>query len=565
MVPDAEPAVDRYSWTNYYESFADRLLSFRDRRAELIEIIEELRNEGYKVLPLQDLFSDGTRGLVQDIDPFTIFSIFNRGITDDNRKLNIQALSDKLDIDAVPPVVFTGIPVADNRKSWFFGYEESRHPGDIDNLWDLFAAALELADSPAEESLTRFKQAYDQVRGQAQIKWNITMGLYWIRPWTFVSLDAYSRENLSRLGFSVPKYTLPNADEYWELTSSILDRLATPELPASSLPELSYQAWTRGTQDADTRLDAPKKGPSEDLSLDASNVYTVENIVADGAFISEVELAEMVDVLREKKNIVLQGPPGTGKTWLSNRLAYALLGEKDKDRVKALQFHPNMSYQDFVRGLRPVPGGEFKLTNGPLLRIAEAASRSPERDYVLVIEEINRGNPSQVFGEMLTLLEADKRNPENAIELAYSRDEEDAFYLPQNLHLIGTMNVADRSLALVDVALRRRFAFFNLSPQINDNWEQWCIAEAGLLENDVRLIRERMKELNEKLSQDPSLGPQYRVGHSFVTPTRNTEISNGVEWFSKVVRTEIGPLLEEYWFDNAKQAEEATKALVAGL
>ncbi|MFC9768575.1 McrB family protein [Rhodococcus jostii] len=206
--------------------------------------------------------------------------------------------------------------------------------------------------------------------------------------------------------------------------------------------------------------------------------------------------------MKSKKNIILQGPPGTGKTWLARRLGWVLCNERQSDRITLLQFHPSMSYEDFVRGFRPGSDGKLTLIDGPLLTAAQNARQDCEGDYVVVIEEINRGNPAQIFGEMLTLLEHDKRDPENALNLAYPRDGEGPFHLPSSLlHLIGTMNVADRSLALVDMALRRRFAFFDLEPEYNDAWREFVI-ERGYDESVVDRIAVRMTRLNEVIEAD---------------------------------------------------------------
>ena len=171
-------------------------------------------------------------------------------------------------------------------------------------------------------------------------------------------------------------------------------------------------------------------------------------------------------LLRRKKNLVLQGPPGTGKTWLAKRLGYALLGARDTRRMTAVQFQPSLSYEDFVRGWRPDGEGGLLLADGVFLEVVDAAREQPEQDFVLVIEEINRGNPAQIFGELLTLLEADKRHEDEALRLAYPRPEiqNERVHVPPNLYVIGTMNLADRSLALVDLALRRRFGFKTLKP-----------------------------------------------------------------------------------------------------
>ena len=311
---------------------------------------------------------------------------------------------------------------------------------------------------------------------------------------------------------------------------------------------------------------------NEDLETEedaAAPSYTIAQIADEGCFLSQETLAQIIARVESKKNLVLQGPPGTGKTWLAKRLAYALIGSKDpkvtRDRLRVVQFHPSLSYEDFVRGWRPSGEGKLKLTDGIFLEIVEAAKAEPDRPFVLVIEEINRGNPAQIFGELLTLLEDSKRSREDAMELAYRQNADERVYIPRNLHVIGTMNIADRSLALVDLALRRRFAFVSLEPQLNGPWKTWCVDRCNIAPEVVTLIEQRMNALNEEIGQDRSLGPQYRVGHSYVTPQAGAPIADGRSWFKDVVRTEITPLLEEYWFDAPDKVAAAAAKLLEGL
>lgn len=297
---------------------------------------------------------------------------------------------------------------------------------------------------------------------------------------------------------------------------------------------------------------------------DASEDYSIQNIIADGCFHDVYSLEKFIDRLRLKKNIILQGPPGTGKTWLAKRLAYALMGQKDHSRLRSVQFHPNLSYEDFVRGWRPTGDGKLSLVDGAFMEAVEDA-RNTSRPFVIVIEEINRGNPAQIFGEMLTLLEADKRYPDEALELCYRKTPGERVFIPSNLFVIGTMNVADRSLALVDMALRRRFAFIDLEPQLNDSWKNWLVNQAGLPVSLVKQIEEKISNLNQVIASDPTLGPQYRIGHSYVTPPLDGVLTDPKEWFKQVVETEIGPLLNEYWFDSADKALDAQRELLVGL
>jgi 5-methylcytosine-specific restriction protein B len=253
--------------------------------------------------------------------------------------------------------------------------------------------------------------------------------------------------------------------------------------------------------------------------------YSIQSILDEGCFLDETELRAILGRLRFKKNLILQGPPGTGKTWLAKRLAYALMGRRDFNRLRSVQFHINLSYEDFVRGWRPTGDGKLALVDGVFMEAIEDA-RNSSQPYVVVIEEINRGNPAQIFGEMLTLMEADKRAASEALELSYRRHASERVYVPPNLYVIGTMNVADRSLAIVDMALRRRFAFIDMVPKFNQTWRSWLQDEVGLGENFINDIASRVTRLNEVIATEPTLGPQYCIGHSYLTPPADAQISD---------------------------------------
>lgn len=300
-------------------------------------------------------------------------------------------------------------------------------------------------------------------------------------------------------------------------------------------------------------LDSAAPTPAE-----MAQPYTVEAIVAEGCFQPASEINAVLESWRTKKNLVLQGPPGTGKTWLAKRLAYALIGFKDERRVVSVQFHPNLSYEDFVRGWRPGRDGRLELVDGVFLEAITAAQAEPSLPFVVLIEEINRGNPAQIFGELLTLMEDSKRDKDEAMRLAYPRVARERVYVPKNLYVIGTMNIADRSLALVDLALRRRFAFFDLDPRLNEIWEKWLIEKFGFENGLVREIRDRIEALNKQIAADDRLGSARRIGHSYVTPPAGSAVDDARAWFRQVVGTQIGPLLREYWFDD--KAEKAAKA-----
>ena len=303
--------------------------------------------------------------------------------------------------------------------------------------------------------------------------------------------------------------------------------------------------------------------------LETETPYSLDHIIADGCFLERGRLEGMLGRFRSRRNLILQGPPGTGKTWLAKRLAYALIGKRSERQVRPYQFHPNLSYEDFVRGWRPSGetsgGSNLALVDGPFLEAIKDAAEEPSRNFVVVIEEINRGNPAQIFGEMLTLLEADKRTPQEALALSYPRHHGERVHIPPNLYVIGTMNVADRSLALVDFAFRRRFVFIDLEPVLGESWRNWVSDNYDIDTSFLTNVEQRLSALNQIIAADSQLGPQFRVGHSAVTPSGEDEIGDPISWFRQVVETEIGPLLEEYWFDQPGKVSEEKNKLLQGL
>ena len=330
---------------------------------------------------------------------------------------------------------------------------------------------------------------------------------------------------------------------------------------------LNHWGWSDGGPN-DSEPNEPESTPHE-LDQIPEGVtlppYSTDTIISEGCFLERARLDEILEHLRIKKNLILQGPPGTGKTWLARKLAFALMGQRNEGRIQAVQFHPNLSYEDFVRGWRPAGNGQLSLVDGPFLEMTNAARKDSSSVYVMVIEEINRGNPAQVFGEMLTLLESDKRSEADALALSYRRSESERVFVPENLYLIGTMNIADRSLALVDLAFRRRFAFQELEPTFGQAWRDWVNKYNHLSVEFLNDIEARILALNRQITEDRSLGRQFRVGHSYVTPPVGVEIQDARQWFRRVVEKEIGPLLEEYWYDAADTAQQATSSLLEGL
>lgn len=285
--------------------------------------------------------------------------------------------------------------------------------------------------------------------------------------------------------------------------------------------------------------------------------YTTLQALSE-VFMEEEELERIVTSLEYKKNIILQGPPGTGKTFLAKRLAFLMLGEKDNSKIEMIQFHQSYSYEDFMQGYRPHEDGTFKLENGVFYRFCKRAQADPDRKYFFIIDEINRGNLSKIFGELMLLIEKDKRGKKYAVSLTYTTSSELKFYIPENVYLIGTMNTADRSLAVVDYALRRRFAFINLMPIFNDKFKNHLVNNAD--EAIVEKIMQRVGQLNELIKTDKNLGTGFQIGHSYFCEPDN--MAGDENWYRFVIENEVGPLLEEYWFDNLDVAESHKRNLL---
>lgn len=288
--------------------------------------------------------------------------------------------------------------------------------------------------------------------------------------------------------------------------------------------------------------------------------FTVDDALRD-LFMGKDEFERILTVWRGKKNLVLQGAPGVGKSFVARRLAYALMGYKDERRVENIQFHQSYGYEDFVQGYRPTKDGGFILRDGVFHRFCEKARLDQDRPHVFIIDEINRGNLSKIFGELMLLIESDKRDDAWGVRLAYAEHDAEPFHIPANLFILGMMNTADRSLSLVDYALRRRFAFIGLEPQFSSSTFAPHLKALGVDSKTIERVVTGMRALNETIASDKSnLGPGFQIGHSFFTPT--APIASSSQWFETVIETEVRPLLEEYWFDEPKKADEWRERLL---
>lgn len=688
-----------FTWIPYYKEFAQRLTQFQKDRKRLLNLIYDNRDE----LLAKYLHDQGGEGdLLEDIDPFTVFGLFNRGIKHENRINSAKLFKNILDIKADIPKDFEGIPVLNNQKSHFFGFRSHRGKNDIQNLWNLFIKVVN------DEN---FEEEYNTVIKQFIIKVNITMGLFWIRPEKFLAFDRTNRQYLKeQYGIKLPNKA-PEYSEYMKILDSINKKMASGEIKENTFYELSANANNLGYDNSD-----------------------YDSYLEWGSFYSEL--------WKKRKNIILQGAPGTGKTYRIPELVVRLCEPefdannatrkelmsvydrlKEEKRVMFTTFHQSMDYEDWLEGLRPVLENDqvtYKIESGIFKRLCTEAERplSAKKDvnisdeaivwkvslsgtgdnpvrrdcmkngyirigwdgygeniteetdwsihngegktilnafintmkvgdivmscyssrtidaigivtgeyewhdnfehykrvrrvkwlvkdinedivklndgktmtlgtvyrlnaitldkvkslldkyeasktliynnkpYVIVIDEFNRGNVSKIFGELITLLEPDKRNGMRNAEsvlLPYSKKE---FYIPSNVFLVATMNTADRSLDTIDYAIRRRFAFITVKPQEidDDNFNSELFREvSNLFISNYDEYAESGFDDTIKLLPAETLSEEYRpedvwIGHSYF-------IMDGEYALQDRLLFEIIPLLEEYIRDGVLTSE----------
>ena len=309
----------------------------------------------------------------------------------------------------------------------------------------------------------------------------------------------------------------------------------------------------------DELREALKQKGLVDISIDDNNTddnntneqYTKADFLVE-VYMTEAKYNRLVNVLKRKKNIILQGVPGVGKTFAAKRLAYSLMGEKDRERIEFVQFHQNYTYEDFMMGYKPNEDGGFEMQYGIFYRFCKKAENNPDKDYFFIIDEINRGNMSKIFGELLMLIEKDYRGM--PIKLAYHNL---SFSVPKNIYIIGMMNTADRSLAMIDYALRRRFSFVDMEPGFET--EGFKNYQAQLANDRFDALMQKIQELNEEIAADPSLGKGFCIGHSYFCGIDIDKCE--IQLLQDILDYDILPMLREYWFDDLSKAEIWQEAL----
>lgn len=714
--------VDQFLWVDFYQEFAKKLVDYKDNRAELIKRVKEIYNlTGFSMPTLEK-----ENNLV-DIDPFTVFGLFNKRITDRNRARILDTVAKLFDLKSKAPISFNGLPVLNNQNATYYRFVDERNDEDIDDLWSLFISAIEYDKDPISENKKKVSHYFDIVnnkKGNGNSK--ITMGLYWIAPNSFLNLDSRNQWYIFESG-KFPSEILNgierldskmSSSNYFKIIEKVKTYLKSPESKWNNFKELSFEAWryseivnreikeNKMIAESSAMIDderatihywvyAPgrdsymweefykrgvmaigwdeigdlslfeskseikekmkniydsnlsyknathaawqfanemkvgdiifvKKGRSQligrgivtsdyfydfeaseynhirtvkwthhgewsypgkaamktltdvtpysdfveklnnifddDTSEDIEEVeksyssYTKEDFLSD-IFMSEEEYERLKSVLTFKKNIILQGAPGVGKTYTAKRLAYSLMGEKNIERVKMVQFHQSYSYEDFIMGFRPSDNG-FELRKGAFYNFCKKAELDACNDYFFIIDEINRGNLSKIFGELFMLFENDKRGA--SLQLVYSDEK---FSIPENLYIIGMMNTADRSLAILDYALRRRFAFFELQPGFDtDGFKTY---QSNINNRKLDNLIACVKNLNYAITADESLGEGFCIGHSYFCNLTPGSVNDQV--ISNIVEYELIPLLKEYWFDEPTLVREWSESLRSAI
>lgn len=377
---------EQFKWINFYTEFATKLKSYHEDRKALIQKIQNVYASIGKTLPKLERDNQPV-----DIDPFTVFGLFNKGIAKDNRIAILEGIKTEFDVSAEVPNDFEGIPVLNNQKATFYQFIGDRNENDINHLWDVFDAALALTEKDGEANRISFSEAYNKVRSQKGIRWNITMGLYWIRPYQFINLDSRNRKFMKNPEYmsaavvkemaAMKEKEVPTAEKYLEVCDKCMAVIQSGEYQYKSYPELSYMAWRVSEE-----VNRSEEQEEEDATAeDAAKEEPIQQFKGYRNPFSAM--------LINSKNLIFHGAPGTGKTYLAKEIAadiisngdiknYSDLSEEQKQQVEFVQFHPNYDYTDFVEGLRPKVNDDgtmgFELRDGIFKKFVARARKNDE-------------------------------------------------------------------------------------------------------------------------------------------------------------------------------------------
>ena len=664
--------MEKFTWVKVYNDIAHKILEYSNEKlADLMyKMLEEAEiNKLNSENPNLDY--DGIKRIkYEEIDPISFMNRFDMYKNDTRKKL-ILSFEKINNMDINIPKDFIGIPSTNSFNTCVIMFKNERGKDDVQDVRNLFEFALN-ADSDFDRS--KFVELYNKVVAKKYAAFNISIGLFKIRPDLFLNLDNTNREYIKEK-LNIKINSCPNGEEYLDIINKVNEYIENNNLINNFL-ELSELSWKNKNEQADVKGDSLKNminkennnkryywlnanpkiweissikvgeiieyesiNPSgnkrriyknyedaqigdlvimyestptkqikaigevaskltneklaikkienlvnsvslEDLKQlegfentefmrngqgslfkltkkeydeiydfireNNPNINIVNNIEKYGKtqFLNDVicdeeSYYEILNLLKNNKNIILTGVPGVGKTYIAKKIAYAIIGEKDESRIEFVQFHQSYGYEDFVEGYRPSENG-FVLEKGVFYNFCKMAENDPCREYFFIIDEINRGNLSKIFGELLMLIEKDKRG--ESVKLTYSKLK---FSVPENLYIIGMMNTADRSLAIMDYALRRRFAFYKIKPLYNNSKfiDKMKTYNSFKLMEIINLVR----KLNDEIKEDSTLGEEFEIGHSYFIGLDNNISDYNLKL---IVKYEILPFLEEYWFDD---------------
>ena len=500
----------KFTWIPFYTELASKLLYYKSRRKELAKLIYS----GFEKKEIKFLH-DGDGSNFKELDPFTIYSVFNRSMK--NRVLLAQKIKELFGLKSEVPSDFVGIPVQNPMMASYISFSENRSPDgkDVDRLWKLF--------EQAQDEKADISKVFNSVLKQYSIAIpKLTMGLYYISPNHFLALDGNNRDYLYHYGFEDWDFLDLQYSDYSELLELVREKMNKKIIKENSFPEFSANAYA-GVENADSYSNMEEK----------KQLY--------------------IDLLKANKNLILTGAPGTGKTYLAKEIA------KEMDTEAGfVQFHPSYDYTDFVEGLRPRNDGDgnvgFERKDGVFKKFCKEALLESEKPFVFIIDEINRGEISKIFGELFFSIDPGYRGEKGMVQTQYQNMIEEGdifkkgFYVPENVYIIGTMNHIDRSVESMDFAMRRRFAWKEVTAE--DSYE----AMKGKM-TDPEKVRQRMFALNDEIAKTPGLNKSYQIGAAYFL-----KLDEYVGDFDKLWEYHLKGLLYEYLRGN-READEQLKKL----